>query len=350
MVLAAPALQMDRLSMNRDFVDILACPDCANRPPLDLAVEEQVGQNILAGRLSCPTCRREFPIVRGIPRFVADAETDFENFSYEWNRWGRIQIDRLAGHRLSTRRFLADTRLSEGWFKGKLVLDAGCGAGRFADVAASLGARVVAVDISGAVEAAQANVADPIHIAQASLLQLPFRPGTFDAIYCFGVIQHTPDPRATMSALPRYLKPGGSLAYNFYEIDWRTRFQPVKYALRRITPGFSLAALHRFVLALTVLFFPLSWILSHFRFVRFINIMLPICATHNRELSIRKQFTWTLLDTFDWYSPRYEIRQSHAAVADILRRSGLEGVESAPGLAWGRMPLNEESGRIRPSE
>lgn len=82
---------------------------------------------VLAGRLTCPTCWREFPIVRGIPRFVA-------------------------------------------------------------------------VDTSGVVEAAQANVAAPIHIAQASLLRLPFRPGTFDAIYCFGVIQYTPDPRATMSA------------------------------------------------------------------------------------------------------------------------------------------------------
>jgi hypothetical protein len=43
------------------------------------------------------------------------------------------------------------------------------------------------------------------------------------------------------------------------------------------------------------------------------------------------------LDTFDWYSPRYEIRLSHAAVADSLRRAGLTDVASAPGLAWGRV-------------
>ncbi len=326
--------------MNRGLIDILACPDCANRPAFDMAVAEQDGQTILSGRLTCPACRRVFPIVRGIPRFVADGEDYCGNFSYEWNRWGTVQIDRLAGHRLSTRRFLADTRWPEAWFKGKLVLDAGCGAGRFADVASGLGARVVAVDISGAVEAARANVAAPIDVIQASLRRLPFRPGTFDGIYCFGVIQHTPDPGAVMSELPRFLKAGGELAYNFYEVDWRTRFQPIKYALRRFTPDLSLAALHRLVLALTILFFPLSWLLGHIRYVRFVNVMLPICATHHRELSLRRQFMWTLLDTFDWYSPRYEFRQSRAAVADILRRSGLEDVASAPGLAWGRMPAS----------
>jgi len=324
--------------MERAFVDILACPDCANRPSLDLKVDEETGTDIIAGRLSCPECRRIFPIVRGIPRFVADAENYCDNFAYEWTRWGRVQIDHLAGHRLSERRFLADTRLPETWFKEKLMLDAGCGAGRFAAVAAALGARVVAVDISGAVDAARDNVPASVYFAQASLLRLPFRPETFDAIYCFGVIQHTPDPTATMSLLPRYLKAGGRLAYNFYEIDWRTWFQPVKYLLRRFTPKLSLTALHRLVWALTVMFFPLSWALSHIRFVRFVNIMLPICASHNRNLSIRQQFTWTLLDTFDWYSPRYEIRQSHTAVADILRRAGLTEVASEPGLAWGVMP------------
>jgi SAM-dependent methyltransferase len=333
--------------MNRDILDILVCPNCAAGSPLALAVDEQAGPDILSGRLTCPACRRSFPIVRGIPRFVEDVENYCDNFSYEWNRWGRVQIDRLAGHLLSTRRFLADTRLSEAWFKGKLVLDAGCGAGRFADVAAAMGARVVAVDISAAVDAAQANVAAPIHLVQASLQRLPFRQGTFDGIYCFGVIQHTPDPAAVMSELPRFLKPDGRLAYNFYEIDWRTRFQPVKYALRRITPNLSLAALHRLALMLTILFFPLSWLLSHIRYVRFINVMLPICATHHRELSLRQQFMWTLLDTFDWYSPRYEFRQSHATVADILRRFGLKDVESAPGLAWGRMPATRDNAGIR---
>ena len=324
--------------MRPDILDILACPDCANRPSLDLAVEEGNGQDIRTGRLTCPACRQVFPIVRGIPRFVADAENYAENFAYEWVRWGRVQIDRFAGHSLSTRRFLADTRWPESWLKEKLVLDAGCGAGRFADVAATLGAHVVAVDLSGAVDAARENTTDRVTLVQASLMRLPFRRGAFDGVYCMGVIQHVPDPEAVMSTLPDFLKSEGKLAYNFYERDWRTWFQPIKYALRSVTPRLGYATVHRLALMLTVLFFPLSWFLSQIRFVRFINVMLPISAMHDRELTVRQQFIWTLLDTFDWYSPRYEIRQSHLAVADVLRRAGLAEVNSAPGLAWGRMP------------
>lgn len=327
--------------MRPSLLDILVCPDCAGETRLDLVIEEQDGPDIRTGRLSCSVCWQAFPIVRGVPRLVADADNYSENFAYEWNRWGRVQIDRFAGHSLSARRFLADSRWPEAWLKDKLVLDAGCGAGRFADVAAGLGAWVVAIDLSGAVDAARANTLDRdsrVEVVQASLFRLPFRRGVFDGIYCMGVIQHTPEPEAAMSALPALLRPGGRLAYNFYEIDWRTRLQPIKYALRAFTPGLGAAANHRLALALTLFLFPLSWLLSHVRFVRFINVMLPICATHPRELTFRQQFVWTLLDTFDWYSPRYEIRQSHAQVAAILRRAGLANVTSAPGLAWGQKP------------
>ncbi len=45
-----------------------------------------------------------------------------------------------------------------------------------------------------------------------------------------------------------------------------------------------------------------------------------------------------MLDTFDWYGARYEKRQHHRRVVDILRRAGLEGVKGQAGLTWGRRP------------
>lgn len=326
--------------MYRDLLDFLVCPEC--REPLSLTATGERGPEVIDGRLDCASCGTGYPIRDGIPRFVTEPENYGENFAFEWLRWGRIQIDRLAGHRLSTDRFLADSRWPADWLPGKLVLDAGCGAGRFTDVAATLGARVIAVDLSGAVVAARNNTRDhgrAVHVIQASLFRLPLRHHSFDAVFCMGVIQHTPEPDRVMTALPDYLKPGGRLAYNFYEIDWRTRFQPIKYALRLLTPHLSHKANERLAWALTTVFFPLSWLLSHVRFVRFINVMLPIAGVHSRQLSLAEQFRWTLLDTFDWYSPRYEIRQSHTRVADLLRRNGLEKVESRPGLAWALKPL-----------
>ncbi len=327
--------------MTPALLDLLICPDCPGDIGLELSNGESQGGEVVAGTLTCPACRHAWPIHDGVPRFVQGAEDYSGNFAYEWQRWGLVQIDRFANHRLSTTRFLADSRWSPEWLKGRLILDAGCGAGRFTDVAATLGARVVAVDLSGAVTAARANTrdhGDRVDVLQASLFRLPLRAGAFDGVFCMGVIQHTPDPERVIARLPVHLKTGGRLAYNFYETDWRTRLQPIKYALRTLTRHLSDGANERLSLALVLAFFPVSWLLSHVRFVRIVNVMLPICATHNRELTVRQQFQWTLLDTFDWYSPRYEIRQSHTRIASLLRALGLAEVESRPGLAWATKP------------
>ena len=53
------------------------------------------------------------------------------------------------------------------------------------------------MDASSAVDAARANLGEQerLHLAQADLFDLPFDEGAFDRVLCFGVLQHTPDPR-----------------------------------------------------------------------------------------------------------------------------------------------------------
>jgi SAM-dependent methyltransferase len=100
-----------------------------------------------------------------------------------------------------------------------LVLDAGCGNGRFTRACAALGPRsVIGIDPSQSVLAARANTA---HLSNAAILQgdlydLPFPPGTFDHVFCIGVLHHLPDPRAGFTALARALKPGGKLSIWVY--------------------------------------------------------------------------------------------------------------------------------------
>lgn len=327
--------------MYRHVLDILACPACGHDQALDLNVTEQSGDDIITGELACPACRARVQVTNGIPRFAgADAE-DFDNFDFQWNEWSAIQIDRLSGHTLSEDRFLADSRWDRDWLRGKWILDAGCGAGRFADVAAGLGANVVACDLSGAIDACRHTTKDHdgrVTCIQASIYDLPLRAGVFDAVYCFGVIQHTPDPARTITTLPRFLKEGGSLALNFYERDWRARVQLVKYALRAVTRRLSTRRNLAVSRALVAVFFPLTAFLSRIRVIRQINHFMPIAGYHPPSLTREQQKTWTLLDTFDWYGPKYEIRQNHLEVADLVRKSGLTGIESRPGLVWARKP------------
>ena len=128
------------------------------------------------------------------------------------------------------------------FFEGKRVLDAGCGTGRHAYLAARFGAReVVAVDLSGAVDAARVNLEalDNVHVVQGDLLRLPLRPadrgGGFDLIYSIGVLHHLPDPHAGFRSLLPYLRPGGTIAVWLYGYENNGFVRHAVEPLRRVT-------------------------------------------------------------------------------------------------------------------
>lgn len=110
--------------------------------------------------------------------------------------------------------------------KGKLALDAGTGTGRGAEQLARRGANVYAVDLGyDLVEIARMR-SNP-HVAQASVLQLPFADNTFDVVLSTEVIEHTPDPLASVLEMVRVLKPGGHLVLSTPNWLWQI---PVRMA------------------------------------------------------------------------------------------------------------------------
>jgi len=250
--------------MKNWILDLLACPHCAGNVALALNSVHVLGEDVIEGGLSAPSCGREYPITNGIPRFVATDENYAENFGCQWHQFSATQIDRLGVHGLSSSRLLKDTRWPPEWISGKLILDAGCGAGRFADELAQMGARVVACDLSSAVDACKQIVDDPkghsvnrgeVAVIQANLLAMPFKVGVFDAVHCAGVIQHTPDPAKVICALPAHLKSNGRLFYNFYEIDPTTKFKIIRNFLRRWTPNWKFGNLVMFSRCMCWIFF-----------------------------------------------------------------------------------------------
>ena len=103
--------------------------------------------------------------------------------------------------------------------KGALVLDAGCGNGRFTRACAALGPHmVVGTDLSQSVTAARANTADLSNVAilKGDIFDLPFPPFSFDQVFSIGVIHHLPDPRAGFLALTKLLKPGAKISIWVY--------------------------------------------------------------------------------------------------------------------------------------
>ena len=140
--------------MKLKLLDYLACPLCEGEIHLTQKSVSD-GNEILEGTLSCAGCGKQFPIVRGVPRFADLANIDPEkaatasSFGFEWQHF--TQEDERYGDQLLE--WLAPVRPE--FFKGKLVLDGGCGKGRHMLRAAEWGAReVIGVDLSDAVESA----------------------------------------------------------------------------------------------------------------------------------------------------------------------------------------------------
>jgi 2-polyprenyl-3-methyl-5-hydroxy-6-metoxy-1,4-benzoquinol methylase len=118
----------------------------------------------------------------------------------------------------------------EKW-KGKKVLEIGCGMGTATMCFARAGAQVTAVDLSSkSLELAKQRadvfgLSDRItfYNANAEELSSVVPPEPYDLIYSFGVIHHTPHPERVMEQIRRhFVKPGTTLklmVYNRY--SWK---------------------------------------------------------------------------------------------------------------------------------
>jgi SAM-dependent methyltransferase len=110
-------------------------------------------------------------------------------------------------------------------YRGKMVLDVGCGAGTDLARFARGGANVSGVDISAsAIALAKANVDQQgltADLREADGEHLPFADGTFDLVYAHGVVQYTANDRALVDECRRVLKPGGTAVFQVYNrLSW----------------------------------------------------------------------------------------------------------------------------------
>ena len=110
-------------------------------------------------------------------------------------------------------------------YRGKQVLEVGCGAGTDLIRFARGGAIVTGVDISpSAVALARQNFEQQnlqADLREADGERLPFPAGTFDLVYAHGVVQYTASDGALVTECLRVLKPGGEAIFQVYNrVSW----------------------------------------------------------------------------------------------------------------------------------
>jgi len=303
-----------------EFLAILRCTQCRGSLRQD------------ADGLTCLQCSHRVPVVGGLLRFV-DAQQYAGSFGYQWLKHKHTQLDTEASRR-SEADFIEKTGLTPDDLRGKLVLDVGCGMGRYADVVTKWRAHVVGIDLSRAVEAAAQNLAGrEALVLQADVFSLPFAPESFDVIYSLGVLHHTPDCRLAFEKLPQLLKPGGKIAVWLYSAynPWYRASDFYRVFTRRMKPEW----LHR----LCTLAVPIYHIHNFLRKIPILGRPASGALRLAFPMSFNPDPEWRVLDTFDWYSAYYQSKHTYEEVFRWFETCGLREIRG------GQVPISVQGTR-----
>jgi ubiquinone/menaquinone biosynthesis C-methylase UbiE len=105
-------------------------------------------------------------------------------------------------------------------WRGKKILEVGCGAGTDFLQFARAGADANAIDLSThSVNLTKTRLAlygVKAQVQEADAEHLPFPDNYFDLVYSWGVLHHTPDTAGAMKEVYRVLKPGGQIRIMLY--------------------------------------------------------------------------------------------------------------------------------------
>lgn len=269
--------------MRLGLLEHLCCPDC--REPLTLQERQSDGVHVMAGSLSCRTCLAEFPILDGVPCFVlADGSSAVEQttrgFATNWRRYSDAILARPALNDELFRDWIAP--VSPELFHDAVVLDAGCGMGRWLTAAAPHAPRaLIGFDYSDVVHAAFENTRHlkHVHIVRADLFRPPFRRRCADFCYSIGVVHHTAEPERAFASLLDVVQDNGALSVWVYGQEnnaWvENVVTPLRESLTSHLPDLALHALSRtaaaqlaLASALYVRMFPSATRLSYDAYLR----------------------------------------------------------------------------------
>lgn len=182
-----------------------------------------------------------------------------EKFSVEWQIYNKI----LPEYEGQFRKWIGPLKPED--FKGKMILDAGCGNGRNSFWALKYGAsQVIAFDHDKkTVQVAKHNLAafKNATVYYGTIYNIPFR-NKFDIVFSIGVIHHLEKPKLAVKQLIKATKPGGRILIWVYGLEGNENLVLVINAIRTITRFLPPKVIR------LVAFFPAVLVYLHSRLVK----------------------------------------------------------------------------------
>ena len=300
--------------------------DPYSNEPLLLEIYENKGDQIKEGILKNKDS--VYPIKNGIPRFVQKSNNYANSFGFQWRKWSRIQFESdnigkpMEGH--TRKMFDSITANSIKYVeKDDVILDIGCGSGRFIDVIRMrCDNPIIGIDYSNSVDIAYTNFIsdDKICIVQADALQLPFKSGTFQGAFSIGVLHHTPDPKKGIKEVFRVMDKRGWFGLSVYQNESYydnpvLKFYRIVFSL--LKPLFS------FIPAMLYSYVAINLIRPISRRLVFIKPIISKCFPFVDLLDKN----WSILDTFDSVTPTYASTHDRIEVFDWLSAAGFQNIK-----------------------
>jgi SAM-dependent methyltransferase len=164
----------------------------------------------------------------------------------EANPGSKAFFDEIEAARYRLEPFIPDFAQFERW-GDRRVLEIGVGMGTDFVRFARAGAILTGIDLTKAsIDLVRGRLAleeldADLHVADAEAL--PFADASFDLVYSWGVLHHTPDTKQALSEIRRVLGPHGEARVMLYSRrSWTALGVWLRYALLRGHPGRSFAA------------------------------------------------------------------------------------------------------------
>jgi len=233
--------------MRRSLLDLLACPRDHSWPLLLESTDAGASEEVIDGRLACSECGAVFPLVQGIPSFVAP-EPGEESIEDNERRLRDEQAATYDRQFLPQRNYI-ELRATTARLEPRptdLILEVGAGTGRMTMSYAGRCRDAVALDFSLASLLVLAQrvrtLGKPVpHLVHGDLKKLPFRDGVFSTHFACMVYQHIPGERNRDTGIAEAVRvtiPGGRIVLNLYNYNWHRQRSDTRSGTQAEREGF----------------------------------------------------------------------------------------------------------------